>query len=132
MFVGISKTGVPGIGILVVPLLAYGFGGRLSAGVMLPMLIMGDLFAVAWYRRHAQWDKLVGLLPWVYGGVALGTAGAFGVARILKNFLFGITSNDPLILVGVPLALLAVAVLASYLPARRAAKVEPMEALRYE
>ncbi len=74
LFVGISKTGMPGSGILVVPLLAFGFGGRLSAGVMLPMLIMGDIFAVVWYRRHAQWDKLVKLLPWVYFGVAIGTA----------------------------------------------------------
>ena len=74
LFVGVSKTGVPGIGILVVPMLAYGFGGRLSIGVMLPMLIMGDMFAVAWYRRHAQWDKLVHLLPWVVVGMVFGTA----------------------------------------------------------
>jgi putative ABC transport system permease protein len=65
-------------------------------------------------------------------GVALGTAGALGVARVLKGFLFGITSNDPLILAGIPGALLAIAVLASYLPARRALKVDPMEALRYD
>ncbi|MGA3024189.1 MAG: ABC transporter permease [Bryobacteraceae bacterium] len=65
-------------------------------------------------------------------GVGLGTAGALGVARILKGFLFGITSGDPLILVGIPGALLAIAVLASYLPARRALKVDPMEALRYD
>ena len=74
LFIGISKTGIPGVGILVVPLLAYGFGGRLSIGVMLPMLIMGDVFAVAWYRRHAQWDKLIGLLPWVVVGMVFGTA----------------------------------------------------------
>lgn len=74
LLVGISKTGVPGIGILVVPLLAMGFGGRLGAGVMLPLLIMGDVFAVAWYRRHCQWDKLVGLFPWVVVGMAFGTA----------------------------------------------------------
>lgn len=74
LLVGISKTGVPGIGIMVVPLLGAAFGGRLGAGVMLPMLIMGDIFAVTWYRRHAQWDKLVGLLPWVAVGLALGTA----------------------------------------------------------
>ena len=74
VFVGFSKTGVPGAGILVVPMLAVAFGGRLASGVMLPMLIMGDVFAVAWYRRHAQWDKLIKLLPWVYLGVAIGTA----------------------------------------------------------
>ena len=73
LMVGVSKTGVPGIGILVVPLLAAAFGGRLSVGVMLPMLIMGDVFAVAWYKRHAQWDKLVGLLPWVVVGMGAGT-----------------------------------------------------------
>jgi putative ABC transport system permease protein len=65
-------------------------------------------------------------------GVALGTAGALGVARILKGFLFGITSNDPLVLLGIPAALLMIAVLASYLPARRALRVDPMEALRYD
>jgi putative ABC transport system permease protein len=70
---------------------------------------------------------LVGLI-----GVALGTAGAFGVARLLKSFLFGITSTDPVVLVGVPAALLAISVIASYIPARRAAKVDPMEALRYD
>jgi len=73
LFVGVSKTGVPGIGILVVPLLGIGFGGRLGAGVMLPLLIMGDVFAVAWYRQHCEWDKLVGLLPWVVVGLGLGT-----------------------------------------------------------
>ncbi len=74
LWVGISKTGVPGIGILVVPLLGIGFGGRLGAGVMLPLLIMGDVFAVAWYKQHCQWEKLVSLLPWVVVGLALGTA----------------------------------------------------------
>lgn len=74
LLVGVSKTGVPGIGILVVPILGWAFGGRLGSGVMLPLLIMGDIFAVAWYRRHAQWDKLVILLPWVVVGMAFGTA----------------------------------------------------------
>jgi len=74
LFIGVSKTGVPGIGILVVPLLGAAFGGRLGAGVMLPLLIMGDVFAVAWYKRHAQWHALVGLLPWVVAGMAAGTA----------------------------------------------------------
>ncbi len=73
LIVGISKTGIPGVGILVVPLLAYTFGGRPSIGIMLPMLIMGDVFAAAWYKRHVQWDKLIGLLPWVVVGLAIGT-----------------------------------------------------------
>lgn len=73
LLVGVSKTGVPGIGILVVPMLAQAFGGRLSIGIMLPMLICGDVFAVFWYHRHAHWDKLVWLLPWVVFGMIWGT-----------------------------------------------------------
>lgn len=73
VFVGISKTGIPGTGILIVPLLAYAFGGRPSVGIMLPMLIFADCFAVAWYRRHAQWDKILLLLPWVVVGLVIGT-----------------------------------------------------------
>jgi len=65
-------------------------------------------------------------------GVGFGAAGAVGVARLLKSFLFGVSSSDPLILVGVPAALLAIAVVASYIPALRVARVDPMEALRYD
>ncbi|MGQ9455032.1 MAG: sulfite exporter TauE/SafE family protein [Armatimonadota bacterium] len=66
------QDGLPGVGTPVVPLLAAAFGGRPSIGIMLPLLIMGDVFAVTWYRRHAQWNKLVGLLPWVVVGLVIG------------------------------------------------------------
>ncbi|HSV73406.1 MAG TPA: sulfite exporter TauE/SafE family protein [Chthonomonadales bacterium] len=72
LLVGVSKTGVPGAGILVVPVMAALFGSRLSVGTVLPMLIVGDIFAVTWYRRHARWDKLLGLVPHVLVGVASG------------------------------------------------------------
>jgi putative ABC transport system permease protein len=65
-------------------------------------------------------------------GVAIGLAGAFAVARLLQSQLFGITSNDALTYAAVAIVLSAVAFFASYLPARRAAKVDPMVALRYE
>jgi uncharacterized membrane protein YfcA len=70
--IGVSKTGVPGMGILVVPLMAVAFGGRLSIGVVLPMLIFADCFAVAWYRRHTQWKQLWVLAPWVIAGGVVG------------------------------------------------------------
>lgn len=94
LLVGVSKTGVPGAGILVVVLLANVFDGRASVGIMLPMLIFGDIFAVAWYRRHAQWKILIRLLPWVVVGMALGaaalqfTAKASGTKDIL-NIVIG-------------------------------------------
>lgn len=72
LFVGISKTGVPGAGILVVPMLAVIFSGQRAPGIMLPMLIFADCWAVAWYRRHADWSKLLKLFPWVIPGYALG------------------------------------------------------------
>jgi len=72
--IGFSKTGVPGFGMLAVPVLAVAFGGRGSLGTMLPMLIVADLFAIAWYRRHARWDLLLGLASWVLVGCAAGAA----------------------------------------------------------
>lgn len=70
--VGIAKTGVPGFGIIAVPLFASALGGLLSVGALLPILIFADCFAVFWYRRHAHWDKLISLLPWVVVGIAIG------------------------------------------------------------
>lgn len=72
LLIGISKTGIPGVGILTVSMLAYAFGGWASVGVMLPMLIFADCFAVLWYRRHARWDKLTGLVPWIAVGMLSG------------------------------------------------------------
>jgi ABC-type antimicrobial peptide transport system permease subunit len=65
-------------------------------------------------------------------GIALGLAGAFAATRLMKTMLFGVTTTDVTTFVVVSLLILVVAVLACYIPARRAAKVDPMEALRYE
>ncbi len=65
-------------------------------------------------------------------GVALGLAAAFGVTRFLGSFLFGVSPADPATLVGVSVLLVVVTVLASYVPARRAARIEPVLALRSE
>jgi hypothetical protein len=72
LLVGFSKTGVAGIGILAIPLMAIAFGAKASVGTLLPMLIVGDIIAVAWYRRHAVWKHLLRLLPWVGLGLGLG------------------------------------------------------------
>jgi putative ABC transport system permease protein len=65
-------------------------------------------------------------------GVGLGVAGALVLTRFLASMLYGIRPTDPLTYLAVSLLLAAVAALASYIPARRATKVDPMEALRYE
>jgi len=64
--------------------------------------------------------------------VALGLAGAFALVRFLTSLLFGVGAYDAVTFVGVPVLLAAVAIAASYLPARRAVRVDPIVALRYE
>jgi ABC-type antimicrobial peptide transport system permease subunit len=65
-------------------------------------------------------------------GVLLGVGAAFGLTRLIASFLFGVKSWDPAVFVAVPLVLAAVALLAVWLPASRAAKMDPMRALRVE
>ena len=65
-------------------------------------------------------------------GVALGVLGAVGLSRVLAGLVYGVSTTDPLVFAAVALLLLGVALLASWLPARRASRVDPMTALRSE
>ncbi len=71
------------------------------------------------------------MMPVAVGGL-IGIAGCVAVSKLLSSMLFGVSSYDPVTFVGVPLMLLGVALFASYIPARRAVRIDPMVALRYE
>lgn len=77
---GFTKTGVPGMGILIVPILATVFPAGPSTGILLPMLIMGDVMAVGYYRRQAIWTFVFRPLSWA----GLGIVAAFLAMRWLE------------------------------------------------
>lgn len=70
--IGISKTGVAGVGILAVALFTVIFPAKQSTGIILPILIVGDIVAVLHYRQHAVWSYLLRLAPFTIIGVVLG------------------------------------------------------------
>ncbi len=85
--IGVSKSGLPGVSLLHVVIMASLFGPRESTGVILPMLVVGDMTAVALFRRHSQWNLLVRTLPAATGGVILG----WGVMATFPHWQSGMT-----------------------------------------
>lgn len=69
---GVSKTGIPGLSILAIMMVALVIPAKQSTGLILPMLIAGDICGVAYYRHHASWGHLVRLAPWAVVGVLIG------------------------------------------------------------
>lgn len=70
---GFSKTGIGGTSMLAVPILAAVFGGKVSTGLILPLLLVGDVFAISYYRKHAKWSDIRKLMLWNCCGLLLGT-----------------------------------------------------------
>jgi len=91
VMVGTTKTGMPGLGILVVPLMALVLPTRQSTGILLGILILADLFAITYHRRNARWGHVLRLLPAAFAGIV---AGYFGLKfvndRQLKPIIGGI------------------------------------------
>jgi hypothetical protein len=72
LLVGFSKLALPGIAVVYVPIFAEVLPARASTGALLPLLILGDVLAVAFWRRHASWRDLARLLPWTLAGIVAG------------------------------------------------------------
>jgi uncharacterized membrane protein YfcA len=99
MMIGISKTGIPGVAILVVPLMAIAIPARQSVGVLLGILILADIFAVAYHRHNARWSHVLRMLPPTFIGIVAG------------YFFLGLINNDiylKRIIGGIVLAMLSI------------------------
>lgn len=82
--VGVSKAGVKGISVFFVTLMVLAFGGRDSTGIIMPLLVLGDIFAVIYYKRHVVWSLLFKLLPAMAIGVIIGAM----VGKQMDELLF--------------------------------------------
>jgi hypothetical protein len=91
LFIGMAKTGLPGVGSLAIVLMALVIPARQSTGLILPMLIVGDLFAVTYYHRHAVWPHLWRLLPFALPGIVADT----GACTIFRNNISPPSSAGP-------------------------------------
>jgi uncharacterized membrane protein YfcA len=96
--VGVSKTGMPGLGILPVPLMALAFSTRQSTGLLLGILILADLFAIAYHRRNARWRHVLRLLPAALAGIV---AGYFGLTAVNDRQLKPIIGAIVLVMLGI-------------------------------
>ncbi|MFW6212505.1 MAG: sulfite exporter TauE/SafE family protein [Spirochaetota bacterium] len=72
LLIGMAKAGLAGAAIFGIPVMATIFGAQESTGIVLPMLIAADIVAVIYYRRHAQWNIVLQLLPWTLLGIGTG------------------------------------------------------------
>jgi uncharacterized membrane protein YfcA len=71
LFAGLLKAGFSGLTVVLIPVLAVIFGARQSTGINLPLFCLGDVIAVLYYHRHAEWKYILKLLPWTLGGFAV-------------------------------------------------------------
>lgn len=119
-------------GLLALLLACIGLYGSLSYGVASRTNEIGIRMAIGAQRRDVFWLILRESILLVMAGVLLGLPIVFAVTRLAASLLFGLTPTDPLSLLLSSLLMLLVAVVAGYLPSRRATRVDPLIALRYE
>jgi ABC-type antimicrobial peptide transport system permease subunit len=113
-------------------LASVGVYGVLAFSVSRRTREIGVRIALGASPRHTIWNVMSRGLTFVLPGLVLGLLGAWALGRYIESQLYGVTVTDPLTYAIGSLTLLFSAVLACWIPARRAAKIDPMEALRYE
>lgn len=128
----VSSLLLGGLGLVALVLSGSGLFGVIAFGVSQRTREVGIRMALGAGRRDVEWLVLRQGLAISSIGVGLGMAGALGVGRLLRTILLGVDSTDLATLVGVPLLLLGVSLAASWLPARWASRLDPLEALRAE
>lgn len=88
---GLSKSGIKGISTIIVTIMAIVFGGKSSTGILMPLLIVGDIFAIIYYKRHVQWRFIFKLFPYIVIGILLGVWFGKDIPEtVFKQFIAGI------------------------------------------
>jgi predicted permease len=119
-------------GALATLLAAIGLYGVMSYSVARRTREIGIRMALGAERSSVLWLVLREVTLMVVVGVAIGVPIALALSRVVQSQLFALSAQDPLALAGAAVVLIAVALVAGYLPARRATRIDPMLALRYE
>ena len=117
---------------LAVLLTAVGLYGMMAYSVARRTSEIGVRMALGARRAHVLWMIQRETLVMVLAGAAIGLPAALAGSSLISGMLFGLKRSDPLTLGAAMLLMLAVAALAAYIPARRASRLDPTQALRYE
>jgi len=119
-------------GLLATVLAAIGLYGVMAYNVGRRTREIGIRMALGAHGRTVTWLVMKEVLVLLGIGVAIALPAAWGLTRLVQSQLYGITPNDPLSIAAATAAIAAVAALAGFLPARRATRIDPVRALRYE
>ena len=87
---GMGKAGIKGFGVIIVVILAFVFGEKPSTGILLPMLVIADILAVSYYKRHVKWNIVAKLIPWMLVGVLVGVWVGNDISEMLFKKLMAV------------------------------------------